>query len=128
MADQREPLYPDVPTLKESVNLDWKIGVWRGIAGPKGLPDEVVKRMEQALDRVNHGQEYRDFIEAARFWRRLCKRRGIRGLHDEVHGRFRRGDFGHRHVPPRAQLIRSVAAVRAWAARRPGHPSLRERP
>jgi tripartite-type tricarboxylate transporter receptor subunit TctC len=67
MADQREPLYPDVPTLKESVNLDWKIGVWRGIAGPKGLPDEVVKRMEQALDRVNHGQEFRDFMKQRGF-------------------------------------------------------------
>ena len=67
MADAREPAYPDVPTLKESTGLDWKIGVWRGIAGPKGLPEDVTKRMVEALDKVNHSQEYQDFMKSRVF-------------------------------------------------------------
>ncbi len=67
MADKREPLYPDVPTLKESIGSDWKIGVWRGIAGPKGLPDDVVKKMEVALKNVNQSQEFKDFMKKRGF-------------------------------------------------------------
>ena len=67
LADAREASYPDVPTLKESTGLDWKIGVWRGIAGPKGLPDDVTKRMIEALDKVNHSQEYQDFMKQRGF-------------------------------------------------------------
>lgn len=67
MADKREPLYPDVPTLKESIGSDWRIGVWRGIAGPKGLPDDVVSKMEVALDKVNHSQEFKDFMQKRGF-------------------------------------------------------------
>jgi len=89
MADEREPLYPDVPTLKESVNIDWKIGVWRGIAGPKGLPDEVVKRMVAALDKINHSQEYKDFMKQRGF--------GIGWAPGEEYGAFMKksmDDFG----------------------------------
>lgn len=67
MADKREVLYPDVPTLKESIGVDWRIGVWRGIAGPKGLPDDVTKRMVQALDKINHSKEYQDFMKQRGF-------------------------------------------------------------
>ena len=67
MADKREALYPDVPTLKESIGVDWKIGVWRGIAGPKGLPDDVTKRMVQALDKINHSKEFQDFMKQRGF-------------------------------------------------------------
>jgi tripartite-type tricarboxylate transporter receptor subunit TctC len=89
MADEREPLYPDVPTLKESIGSDWKIGVWRGIAGPKGLPDEVVKRMETALDKVNHSQEFRDFMQKRGF--------GVGYASGEEYGAFMKkslDDFG----------------------------------
>ena len=32
------PLFPDIPTLKEAAGIDYSVGAWRGIAGPKGLP------------------------------------------------------------------------------------------
>jgi tripartite-type tricarboxylate transporter receptor subunit TctC len=67
MADHREALYPDVPTLKESIGSDWKIGVWRGIAGPKGLPADVTERLEQALKNVNQSQDFRDFMKQRGF-------------------------------------------------------------
>src|SRR3546814_179956 len=41
MADTPSALYPKVPTLKAATGSDWTMGVWRGIAGPKGLPEDV---------------------------------------------------------------------------------------
>ncbi|TEA70336.1 tripartite tricarboxylate transporter substrate binding protein [Allopusillimonas ginsengisoli] len=89
MADEREPLYPDVPTLKESIGSDWKIGVWRGIAGPKGLPDDVVSRMETALKNVNESQEFKDFMKKRGF--------GIGYASGQAYGEFMKksmDDFG----------------------------------
>ena len=42
MAPARNPQFPDVPTLNESLGIDYTIGAWRGIAGPKGLPQPIV--------------------------------------------------------------------------------------
>ena len=39
---------PDVPTFRE-LGLDVAIGVWRSLAGPKGLPDAVVQTVTGAL-------------------------------------------------------------------------------
>ncbi len=67
MADKREPMYPDVPTLKESINSDWTIGVWRGIAGPKNLPADVTEKLVAALKKVNESQEFKDFMKTRGF-------------------------------------------------------------
>src|SRR5690606_20194566 len=67
MADKREPLYPDVPTLKESIGSDWTTGVWRGIAGPKGLPDDVTQKMVAALKNINQSKEFTDFMKSRGF-------------------------------------------------------------
>jgi len=37
MVAERDPKFPDVPTLKE-MGIDWSCGVWRGIAAPAGTP------------------------------------------------------------------------------------------
>jgi tripartite-type tricarboxylate transporter receptor subunit TctC len=62
MATSQSALYPDVPTLKNATGSDWTIGVWRGIAGPKGLPADVQKRMEAALKKINESKEFKDFM------------------------------------------------------------------
>lgn len=67
MAAKREPLYPDVPTLKESIGSDWEIGVWRGIAGPKGLPDDVTQKMVTALKNINQSKEFTEFMKTRGF-------------------------------------------------------------
>jgi tripartite-type tricarboxylate transporter receptor subunit TctC len=51
-----------VPTLKSATGSDWTMGVWRGIAGPKGLPAEVQARMEAVLKKINDSKEFRDFM------------------------------------------------------------------
>lgn len=67
MDKKRSSMYPDVPTLKEATGSDWTAGTWRGIAGPKGLPPEVVDKLETALKNVNESKEYRDFMEKRGF-------------------------------------------------------------
>jgi tripartite-type tricarboxylate transporter receptor subunit TctC len=62
MSDERNPAFPDVPTLKEATGLDWKVAAWRGIAGPKGLPDEVTQKLVPLLEKIWNGQEFKDFM------------------------------------------------------------------
>ena len=67
MADQPSALYPNVPTLKSATGSNWTIGVWRGIAGPKGLPVDVIAKMEVVLKKINDSKEYRDFMAGRGF-------------------------------------------------------------
>ncbi len=67
MADSPAALYPNVPTLKSATGSDWTIGVWRGIAGPKGLPADVQKKMETVLKKINSSKEYKDFMAGRGF-------------------------------------------------------------
>ena len=72
MADQRLKNFDKVPTLKEK-GIDLTIGTWRGIAGPKNMPPEVVNFLKTAakktvdepsflevLSKQNLGFVYRD--------------------------------------------------------------------
>lgn len=67
MAKNSADLYPEVPTLKEATGSDWTIGVWRGIAGPKGLPDDVSAKLEAALEKINKSNEYKEFMDKRGF-------------------------------------------------------------
>ena len=51
MADQRVKNFDKVPTLKEK-GIDLSIGTWRGIAGPKNMPPEVVKYLKDAAKKT----------------------------------------------------------------------------
>ena len=52
MASARNPAFPDVPTLKEAMGIDYSTGAWRGIAGPKGLPADVATKLTASLKKV----------------------------------------------------------------------------
>src|SRR5262245_45886649 len=53
MAAERNPAFKDVPTLKEAMGIDYTTGAWRGFAGPRGLPAEIVAAATAALKKVN---------------------------------------------------------------------------
>ncbi len=61
MASKRLDTAPDVPTLEEE-GIDWKLGAWRGVAGPKGLPDEVVSVIVPLLEKIHGSDEFRSFM------------------------------------------------------------------
>jgi tripartite-type tricarboxylate transporter receptor subunit TctC len=67
MAPQRNPQFPDVPTLKESIGVDYSVGAWRGMAGPLNMPAEIAQALTAALQKVWNSQEFKDFMNARGF-------------------------------------------------------------
>lgn len=60
-----EPIeaYPDLPTV-QSLGYDVAVRKFRGLAGPKGLPEDVVAAWERAIPEVLANPEYRALYEA----------------------------------------------------------------
>jgi len=47
-SEKRFELFPDVPTVKEQ-GIDFVMGMWRGLAAPKGTPPDVIKKLHDAF-------------------------------------------------------------------------------
>jgi tripartite-type tricarboxylate transporter receptor subunit TctC len=60
-------LYPNVPTLKAATGSDWKLGAWRGIAAPKGIPAEARDKLVAAIGKIAASKEYNDFMSSRGF-------------------------------------------------------------
>jgi tripartite-type tricarboxylate transporter receptor subunit TctC len=48
-SNARNPAVPDVPTMAELGIADFDVGTWTGFVGPRGLPAEVVQKMNAAV-------------------------------------------------------------------------------
>lgn len=57
LSSEREPAYPDVPTVTEQ-GMPFSADMWRGIAAPKGMPVAVTERLEEALRRAVASPEF----------------------------------------------------------------------
>ncbi len=68
MADKRSPNYPDLPTLKEQ-GIDWSLTTWRGFAGPKGLPKEVVDVLVPAFQKLTQNPAFTEVLDKRGFGR-----------------------------------------------------------
>ncbi len=66
MAAERAANNPDVPTLQE-IGVDWRIGAWRGVAGPAGMPQEVVDTIVPLLEKIHASDEFREFMTGRGF-------------------------------------------------------------
>jgi tripartite-type tricarboxylate transporter receptor subunit TctC len=62
MAPQRNPSFKDVPTLNEALGINYTVGAWRGIAGPKGLPADISAKITASLKKAFDSQEFKDFM------------------------------------------------------------------
>jgi tripartite-type tricarboxylate transporter receptor subunit TctC len=67
MADAPAALYPNVPTLKAATGSDWKLGAWRGIAAPKGIPAEARDKLVAAVKKIATSKEYTEFMQGRGF-------------------------------------------------------------
>lgn len=65
-ADKRNPMFPEIPTLKEQ-GIDVVGGTWRGFAVPNGTPAAVVKTLEAAFKKITDSQEFKDFMAKNQF-------------------------------------------------------------
>jgi tripartite-type tricarboxylate transporter receptor subunit TctC len=67
MASERNPMFASVPTLKEGAGVDYSVGAWRGMAGPKGLPADIQTKMVAALKKASDSKEFKDFMASRGF-------------------------------------------------------------
>ncbi|WP_027135116.1 Bug family tripartite tricarboxylate transporter substrate binding protein [Geminicoccus roseus] len=62
MADERNPVFPDVPTVKEAVGIDFSVGAWRGFAGPKDMDQEAVDKLVPLFKQISDSAAFKDFM------------------------------------------------------------------
>ena len=58
MSAKRSPLLPDVPTFKEQ-GFDFELASLRGLAAPKGLPDDVRVKLVDAIKKTYDDPEFK---------------------------------------------------------------------
>jgi tripartite-type tricarboxylate transporter receptor subunit TctC len=61
---ERSPLFPDVPTLKESGFPALELSVWGGIFAPAGTPPEIVRRLNAELLKAGSNPELQQQMAA----------------------------------------------------------------
>lgn len=64
---QRNPLYPDVPTVAEAGYKGFEALSWSGISAPKGTPQPVVDKLEAALVQVMSSSAVKQRLESQGF-------------------------------------------------------------
>jgi tripartite-type tricarboxylate transporter receptor subunit TctC len=64
---QRNPLYPDVPTLAESGYPGFEALSWSGLSVQKGTPAAIVARLEAAMKEVMGSAAVRQRLESNGF-------------------------------------------------------------
>ncbi|AOY94238.1 MFS transporter [Cupriavidus sp. USMAA2-4] len=57
---KRSPLVPDIPTVSESGLPGFESDTWFGIYGPKGLPAEIVNRLNAEFNKAIQAPEVKD--------------------------------------------------------------------
>jgi len=62
MDSARSAIAPDVPTMKEAMDSDWTMGLWRGMVAPKGIPDDIAATYEAAFKKIYDSAEFQEFM------------------------------------------------------------------
>lgn len=67
MAPQRNPMFANVPTLNETLGINYSTGAWRGIAGPRNMPAPIAQQIGAALKRAYDSNEFKEFMGSRGF-------------------------------------------------------------
>jgi tripartite-type tricarboxylate transporter receptor subunit TctC len=62
MAPERNPAFPNVPTLNAELGINYSTGAWRGFAGPKNLPADMQAKLTTALKKAYESKDYNEFM------------------------------------------------------------------
>jgi tripartite-type tricarboxylate transporter receptor subunit TctC len=96
---KRSPLAPDVPTMIEAGLPDFEISAWYIVLGPRGVPPDVVRKLNAEINKASEDPELRERLgsqgvdfaggspdEADKFlrgeierWARVAKTTGMKG-------------------------------------------------
>jgi tripartite-type tricarboxylate transporter receptor subunit TctC len=60
-SNTRDPMFPDVPTYKES-GVDLVFGVWRCLVAPKNTPKEILSKLENSAKKAVNDPKFKDFM------------------------------------------------------------------
>jgi len=63
----RSPLLPDVPTAQEAGMKDFEMYSWYGLWGPAGLPEDVLRKLEAASQKIMASPEIKQRLDALGF-------------------------------------------------------------
>lgn len=63
-ADKRVPGLPDVPTFKELGLPEMVVSNWFGVVAPAGTPPDVIKTLNEHINRALQDKAYRDVVES----------------------------------------------------------------
>jgi tripartite-type tricarboxylate transporter receptor subunit TctC len=66
IADERSPLFPEVPTLKEA-GINFTSAPWYGLEGPKGVPADIANEMAKAVAEVLKDPANQEKLKAANY-------------------------------------------------------------
>jgi tripartite-type tricarboxylate transporter receptor subunit TctC len=64
---QRNPLYPDVPTIAESGYKGFESVSWSGLSLPKGTPPAIVEKVDAAVQQAMKSATFRQRLESQGF-------------------------------------------------------------
>lgn len=76
-ADKRIPAFPDVPTAQEATSAAFTGGTWRGVVGPQELPDDVRKKLSEAVVKVANSEEFTKFMNEKGFGMKVLDSAGF---------------------------------------------------
>lgn len=60
MSPQRNPRFPDVPTVREQ-GIDWELTSFISFQGPRGVPAAIVQRLDAAIRKSLESREWAEF-------------------------------------------------------------------
>lgn len=61
-ASERHPMFPDVPTFQE-LGYDMVGGAYRGMAVPKGTPDDIQKKLSDIFHQINQNPQFQQEMQ-----------------------------------------------------------------
>jgi tripartite-type tricarboxylate transporter receptor subunit TctC len=61
---QRDPDFPDVPTVREA-GIDYVVDVWWGLFAPAGLPAAIRDRMNREIEAICASPDFAGFLKSA---------------------------------------------------------------
>jgi tripartite-type tricarboxylate transporter receptor subunit TctC len=67
ISGERSSLYPDLVTTDEALSISWSPLPFRGVAGPKGLPSEVIEKVSSALEEITKDPAFQEFMTGRGF-------------------------------------------------------------
>lgn len=67
MSPERNAVFPDVPTVKEAIGVEWNLATWRMIGAPAGLPDDIKAKLLDAIKVAYEGETFQNFMKERGF-------------------------------------------------------------